>query len=206
MRQLTSKASCCPCKPLCAPPWGKLGGKRPAIVSMGPCGRRRRDSKPTSQQTMKKQIFESREKKLRRSPFSPRPDTRFTDDLWLRQKYQYVCKAASGPRRLFYSRIKAGGRFAPLLPTTPPRRAGRGFFLGSRFFTLIAVLGGQKWRKQKENRMIPPFCKVDLAGGFREFWRGSARGSFFTPWDHSGGLFSLCSYCHPNFSGIQAGI
>jgi len=41
--------------------------------------------------------------------------------------------------------------------------------------------------------MIPPFCKVDLAGGFREYWRGSARGSFFTPWDQSGDIPVICT-------------
>ncbi len=35
---------------------------------------------------------------------------------------------------------------------------------------------------------------------------GINAGVIFTPWDQVGGLFSLCSYSHPNSSGIQAGV
>jgi len=68
------------------------------------------------------------------------------------------------------------------------------------------VEGGRKRKDQRENRSVPEIRKVDLTGGFRAIGQGSTRGPFFTPWDQVGSLFSLCTYDHPNSTGIQTGV
>lgn len=73
------------------------------------------------------------------------------------QLRQYA-KQQSEPRGRNYSRIKAGGRFHAHLQLTPPRNAGRGLSVGGRFWSVVAVAGGQNQTNQRKNRTVDGFC------------------------------------------------
>ena len=75
-------------------------------------------------------------------------------------------KVADEPGGRKKCRIKAGGRLCARRPATPPRRAGRGFSIGGRFYPLLAVQGGRNEEKQRENRPVSTFSKVAVTGGF----------------------------------------
>lgn len=114
-------------------------------------------------------------------------------------------KVAGEPGGRNYSRIKAGGRLRALLPTTPPRRAGRGFSIGGRnfHFLLWQVAGIRKFREK--TAMFRLFTRWPSQVVFRDF-TGIGAGVIFHPLGSSRGSAFPLLLQPPYSRRVQAGI